>query len=57
MANLKVKSVNAYIKESGKKLVVIEFDGGDKCFVNEGLLAYACQNAKKVKAKDSKDKE
>ena len=43
MANLKVKSVNAYIKENGKKLVVIEFDNKDKVFINEGLLAYACQ--------------
>ena len=56
MANLKTKSVNAYIKESGKKLVVIEFENGDKCFVNEGLLAYACQNAKKVKAKNKENK-
>ena len=55
MANLKVKSVNAYVKENGKKLVVIEFDNQDKCFINEGLLAYACQNARKVKAKEKKD--
>ena len=55
MANLKVKSVNAYIKENGKKLVVIEFDNNDKVFLNEGLLAYACQNAKQVKPKEKKE--
>ena len=55
MANLKVKSVNAYVKENGKKLVVIEFDNKDKVFLNEGLLAYACQNAKQVKPKTKKE--
>lgn len=55
MANLKVKSVNAYIKENGKKLVVIEFDNKQKAFINEGLLAYACQNAKQVKSKEKKE--
>ena len=57
MANLKVKSVNAYIKENGKKLVVIEFDNKQKAFINEGLLAYACQNAKQVKQKNKEQKE
>lgn len=57
MANLKVKSVNAYIKENGKKLVVIELDNKDKIFLNEGLLAYACQNAKQVKQKNKEQKE
>lgn len=52
MANLKVKSVNAYIKENGNKLIVINTEAGDTIFVNEGLVAYACQNAKPMKKKD-----
>lgn len=55
MANLKVKSVNAYEKENGNKLIVIEFDNKDKCFINEGLVAYACQHSRKIKPKDKKD--
>ena len=51
MATLKVKSVNSIIKENGKKFVVINFENGDCTFINEGLLAYACQNAKPKKSK------
>lgn len=51
---LKVKRVNAYVDAKGHKFVVVEFEGGEKTFINEGLLAYACQNAKTVKAKESK---
>lgn len=45
---LKVKSVNAYVK-NGHKFVVIVNENGDKMFINEGLLAYAFQTAKECK--------
>lgn len=45
---LKVKSVNAYVK-NGHKFVVITNENNDKVFINEGLLAYAFQNAKECK--------
>ena len=48
---LKVKSVNAFIKENGNKLIVINTEAGDTIFLNEGLVAYACQNAKQMKSK------
>ena len=47
---LKVKGVNAYVKD-GRKFVVITNENNDKVFINEGLLAYAFQNAKEVKQK------
>ena len=45
---LKVKSVNAFVK-NGHKFVVIVNENGDKMFINEGLLAYAFQTAKECK--------
>lgn len=48
---LKVKSVNAYVK-NGHKFVVITNENNDKVFINEGLLAYAFQTAKECKAKE-----
>lgn len=50
----KIKSINAYIKKTGTKLIVIKLDNGDVLFTNEGLVAYACQNAKPIKEKDEK---
>lgn len=47
---VKFKNVNAYIK-NGKKVVCIALENGDVVWVNEALLAYACQNAKEVKSK------
>lgn len=47
---MKVKSVNAYIKNN-RKFAVIVLENGERCFINEGLLAYAFQNAKEVKEK------
>lgn len=46
--SLKVKSVNAYIKNN-KTFVCIKLENGETVFVNEGLLAYACHHAKPVK--------
>ena len=51
---MKAVSVNAYIKKNGNKLVVIKTDTKETLFINEGLLAYACQNAKPMKDKDEK---
>lgn len=48
---IKTKSVNAYVDKYGHKFVVILLENGNKTFINEGLLAYACQNAKQVKEK------
>lgn len=48
---VKAKSVNAYENANGHKFVVISLDNGTKVFINEGLLAYACKNAKKIKDK------
>lgn len=48
---VKTKSVNAYEKENGKILFVIELENGTKTFINGGLIAYAGNNAKKVKGK------
>ena len=48
---VKTKSVNAYVDKNGHKFVVIVLDNGNKTFINEGLLAYACKNAKSVKDK------
>lgn len=50
----KIKSINAYIKKTGTKIIVIKLDNGDVLFTNEGLVAYACQNAKPIKEKDVK---
>ena len=47
----KTKSVNAYVDKNGHKFVVVMLENGNKTFINEGLLAYACQNAKQVKEK------
>ena len=40
---IKTKSVNAYVDKYGHKFVVILLENGNKTFINEGLLAYACQ--------------
>lgn len=48
---VKAKNVNAYIKANGKKVVCITLEDGNVVFVNEALLAYACQNAKEIKQK------
>ena len=48
---VKTKSVNAYVDKNGHKFVVIVLENGNKTFINEGLLTYACQNAKTVKNK------
>ena len=50
---IKTKSVNAYVDKYGHKFVVILLENGNKTFINEGLLAYACQNAKQVKEKSN----
>ena len=51
---MKAVSVNAYIKKNGNKLVVIKTDTNETLFINEGLLAHACQNGKPMKDKDEK---
>ena len=59
MANLKVKSVNAYIKKEGEKqreFVVVELDNGETVYINTGLVVYAIKNAKEVKAKNKENK-
>lgn len=49
---IKTKSVNAYEDKNGHKFVVILLEDGTKTFINEGLLAYACQHSKAVKDKE-----
>lgn len=51
----KVKSVNGYIKKNGGTIICIKLENGDVCFVNEGLLAYACKTAKPIKEKSNKE--
>ena len=55
MANLKVKSINAYVKnlKEGKthEFIAIQLDNGETVYVNTGLVVYAIKNAKLVKEK------
>ncbi len=51
---VKTKSVNAYVNEKGHRFIRIVLENGYVTFINEGLVAYACQNASQVKSKQSK---
>lgn len=55
MENLvvKTKSVNAYDNEKGHRFIRIVLENGCVTFINEGLVAYACQNASKTTSKKS----
>lgn len=51
---MKYKSVNAYVKPTGAKIICVTLENDQVVWLNEGLVKYACINAKPMKAKESK---
>lgn len=50
---VKMKHINAYQREDGKKFLSIELENGTVTFINYAILKYAMDHIKVVSKKDA----
>lgn len=52
---VKMKHINAYLREDGKKFLSVELENGTVTFINYAILKYAMDNIKTVATKKASE--